>query len=153
MLILSKGNLRSDAPKASLPPMTHKNVTALFFAILVYNMANQKRRTLRKANKRRTQQRSQKRRTLRGGSDLNLPIRAFYPQNTFEHDMSRQMTTSVLKGGSRRNHSRRYLKPISGGSGFFADYGTTYGTQNVSNQITGSNLISSGLSLGPTYKV
>jgi len=90
---------------------------------------------------------------LRGGSNFNVPIRAFYPQNTFEHDLSRQMTTSVLKGGSRRNHSRRYLKPVSGGSGFFNNFGTYGGATSATNQIMGSNSISSGASLGPVYKV
>ena len=121
-------------------------------------MANQKRRTLRKSDKRRTDKRrshrkTDKRRTLRGGSDFNVPIRAFYPQNTFEHDPSRQMATSILKGGSRRNHSRRYLKPVSGGSGFFNNFGTYSGATSATNQIMGSNSISSGASLGPTYKV
>ena len=121
-------------------------------------MANQKRRTQRRADKRRTdkrrtQRRADKRRTLRGGSDFNIPIRAFYPQNTFEHDLSRQMTTSVLKGGSRRNHSRRYLKPVSGGSGFFPDFGISAGASSVSNQIMGSYPSNSGASLGPVYKV
>ena len=107
-------------------------------------------------NKRRTQRRSQRktsRRTLRGGSDFNVPIHSFYPQNTFENDASRQMTTSVLKGGSRRNHSRRYLKPVSGGSGFFNNFGTYGGATSATNQIMGSNSISSGESLGPVYKV
>ena len=118
-------------------------------------MANQKQRTQRRTHKRRTQRRADKRRTLRGGSDFNVPIRAFYPQNTFEHDLSRQMTTSVLKGGSRRNHSRRYLKPVSGGggTGFFPDFGISAGATSVSNQITGSYPSNSGASLGPTYKV
>ncbi len=111
-----------------------------FFATLVYNMA--KRNTKRK-NKRRTKR-------MRGGSDFNVPIRAFYPQNSFEHDPSRQMTTSVLKGGSRKNHSRRYLK---GGSGFFPDFGTPGGAGSVSNQITGSYSSNSVQSLGSNYKV
>ena len=112
-------------------------------------MANQKQRTQRRTHKRRTQRRADKRRTLRGGSDFNVPIRAFYPQNTFEHDLSRQMTTSVLKGGSR------YLKPVSGGggTGFFPDFGISAGATSVSNQITGSYPSNSGASLGPTYKV
>jgi hypothetical protein len=90
---------------------------------------------------------------LRGGSDFQLPIRAFYPQNTFAYDPSREMTTSVLKGGSRKNHSRRYLKPISGGNGFFMNYGTTAGSPSASNQIMGVNQGSSSTSLGATYKV
>jgi hypothetical protein len=102
-------------------------------------------------NKRRTQRRVDKRRTkMRGGSDFSVPIRVFYPQNSFEHDPSRQMTTSVLKGGSKRNHSRRYLK---GGNGFFPDFGVTTTAQSVSNQITGSYPSNFGQSLGPTYKV
>ena len=105
-------------------------------------------------NKRRTQKRSQRkssrRSQMRGGSDFSVPIRAFYPQNSFEHDPSRQMTTSVLKGGSKRNHSRRYLK---GGNGFFSDFGVTTSAQSVSNQITGSYPSNFGQSLGPTYKV
>jgi len=129
--------------------MTHKHVIVLFFTILVYNMANQKRRTQRKSQKRR----AQKRRTLRGGSDFQVPIRAFYPQNTFAYDPSREMTTSVLKGGSRKNHSRRYLKPISGGNGFFINYGTTAGSPSASNQIMGVNNGSSSTSLGATHKV
>ena len=58
------------------------------------------------------------RRTKRmlGGSDFNVPIRAFYTQNSFEHDPSRDMQTSLIKGGKK--HSRKYLKPRrkSGGS-------------------------------------
>ena len=52
---------------------------------------------------------------MRGGSDFNVPIRAFYPQNSFEHDPSGDMQTSLMKGGK---HSRKYLKPRrkSGGS-------------------------------------
>jgi len=90
---------------------------------------------------------------MRGGTDFTVPIRAFYPQNTFENDASRQMTTSVLKGGSRRNHSRRYLKPVSGGSGFFPDFGTSAGATSATNQIMGSYQLNSGASLGPVYKV
>jgi hypothetical protein len=106
-------------------------------------MAKRNNQKTKRKNKRSTKK-------MRGGSDFNVPIRVFYPQNSFEDDPSRQMTTSVLKGGSRRrNHSRRYLK---GGNGFFPDFGTTSGATSVSNQITGS-YFSTGSSLGPTYKV
>jgi len=108
-----------------------------------------KRRTQRKADKRKSLQSSK----MRGGNYFSVPIRAFYPQNTFENDASRQMTTSVFKGGSRRNHSRRYLKPVSGGSGFFPDFGTSAGATSATNQIMGSYQLNSGASLGPTYKV
>jgi hypothetical protein len=66
----------------------------------------------------RNTKRKSKRRTkrMRGGSYFNVPIRAFYPQNSFEHDPSRDMQTSLIKGGKK--HSRKYLKPSrkSGGS-------------------------------------
>jgi hypothetical protein len=110
-------------------------------------MANRKSK---RNQKRRTQKKRNRKTKMRGGSDFSVPIRVFYPQNSFEHDPSRQMTTSVLKGGSKRNHSRRYLK---GGSGFFPDFGVTTGAQSVSNQITGSYPSNFGQSLGPTYKV
>jgi hypothetical protein len=91
---------------------------------------------------------------MRGGSDFNVPIHSFYPQNTFQNDMSRQMTTSVLKGGFRRNHSRKYLKPVSGGSGFFLNYGTSAGASSASNQIMGLNQPpSSDVRLTHTYTV
>ena len=73
------------------------------------------------ANRTKTKRRSQHRKatrkaTLRGGSDFNVPIRAFYPQNSFEHDPSREMQTSLMKGGKK--HSRKYLNSHrkSGGS-------------------------------------
>ena len=74
------------------------------------------------------QKRTYRRKTMRGGT-FNVPIRSFYPQNTFEHDPSRQ-------NGGGKNHSRKYLK--RGGSGFFSNFGTLTGQQNMANQITGS---------------
>ena len=88
--------------------------------------------------KRTYRKQTNQRKTMRGGT-FNVPIRSFYPQNTFEHDPSRQ------NGG---NHSRKYLK--KGGSGFFSNFGTLTGQQNMANQITGSY---PSLQIQNSYKV
>lgn len=72
-------------------------------------MANRTKSKRRNQRRKATRKRSMRKATLRGGSDFNVPIRAFYPQNSFEHDPSREMQTSLLKGGKK--HSRKYLKP------------------------------------------
>jgi len=89
---------------------------------------------------------------MRGGnSDFNVPIRAFYPQNTFAQDPSREMTTSMMKGG-KKNHSRKYLKKrITGGSGFLNNFGSLTGSHAAANQITG--IQQSNHNFGQTYKV
>ena len=75
-----------------------------------------------------------RKKTLRGGnSDFNVPIRSFYPQNTFEHDPSR-----MTGGAKRKNHSRKYLKRTRGGDGFFSNFGTFTGQTNISQHVTGS---------------
>ena len=99
---------------------------------------------------------------MRGGnSDFNVPIRAFYPQNTFAQDPSREMTTSIMKGGigfgpgfkgGKKNHSRKYLKKrITGGSGFLNNFGSLTGSHAAANQITG--IQQSSHNFGQTYKV
>lgn len=85
---------------------------------------------------------------MRGGSDFMVPIRAFYPQNNFEHDPSREMANSVIKGGGKKNHSRKYLK---GGNSFLYNFGSLTGASSAANQITGTNTL--GLNLGQSYKV
>ena len=100
---------------------------------------------------------------MRGGnSDFNVPIRVFYPQNTFAQDPSREMTTSLIKGGSgslfkggsgikRKNHSRKYLKKrITGGDGFLNNFGSLTGSQAAGNQMTGATQLSNQ---GQSYKV
>ena len=100
---------------------------------------DQKRSDRKRSDRKRTYRRkTYRRRTMRGGT-FNVPIRSFYPQNTFEHDPSRQT------GG---NHSRKYLK--KGGSGFFSNFGTLTGQQNMANQITGSHPSSQNFN---SYKV
>jgi hypothetical protein len=91
---------------------------------------------------------------MRGGSDFNVPIRAFYPQNTFVQDPSREMTTSMMKGGfSKKNHSRKYLKKrITGGDSFLNNFGSLSGSQGAGNQITGGTQLSNH-NLGQSYKV
>jgi hypothetical protein len=88
------------------------------------------------ANRKSNRKRTYRKKTMRGGT-FNVPIRSFYPQNTFEHDPSR------VVGGKRKNHSRKYLKSskkmLSGGNnGFFSTFGTSSGSQTMANQITGS---------------
>ena len=110
------------------------------------NQSNRKQ-TRRKQSNRKQSNRKQSNRMKGGNSDFNVPIHVFYPQNTFENDMSRQMTTSVMKGGSK-NHSRKYLK---GGNGFFGNFGSLSGSSSAANQIAGSNSLN--LNLGQSYKV
>ena len=82
------------------------------------NRSKSKRQSQRNKamRKRSMRKRSMQKATLHGGSDFNVPIRAFYPQNSFEHDPSREMQTSLMKGGKK--HSRKYLHSHrkSGGS-------------------------------------
>ncbi len=115
-------------------------------------MAN--KRSNKKNQSRKNQSRRMRGGMRGGGSDFNVPIRAFYPQNTFAQDPSREMTTSLMKGGSgikRKNHSRKYLKKrIAGGSGFFNNFGSLTGSQTAANQITGTTPLSI---LGQSYKV
>jgi len=90
---------------------------------------------------------------MRGGSDFNVPIRVFYPQNNFEHDPSRQMSTSVMKGGltkggRKKNHSRKYLK----GGSFLNNFGSINGASSSANQITGTQ-ISNPTAPTPSYMV
>lgn len=103
----------------------------------------------KRSNKKRTRKQRNRKQKMRGGN-FNVPISKFYPQNTFENDPSRQMTTSEIKGGSkkRKNHSRKYLK---GGNGFFSNFGMVNTATSVSNQIIGAN--NSTPSIGQSYKV
>ena len=106
-----------------------------FFAILVYNMANKTRNTQRKTLRktlRNKNKKTQQRNKMRGGQ-FSMPNSKFYPQNTFEHDPSREISSSVLKGGKK--HSRKYLR--GGNSGFFSQFGSPWGASQVSEQITG----------------
>jgi len=100
--------------------------------------SDRKRSDRKRSDRKQKQKRTHRRRTMRGGT-FNVPIRSFYPQNTFEHDPSRQ------NGG---NHSRKYLK--KGGSGFFSNFGTLTGQQNMANQMTGSY---PSLQIQNSYKV
>jgi hypothetical protein len=81
------------------------------------------------------------------GGQFSMPISKFYPQNTFEHDPSRQMASSVLRGGKK--HSRKYLR--GGNSGFFSQLGSLSGASQVAGQVAGFQ--PSQASLGPFYKV
>lgn len=92
------------------------------------------------ANKRKTIKRKQRKtrnqRKIKGGnSDFNVPIHSFYPQNMLQNDTQRM--TPPIRGGSRKKHSRKYLR---GGASFFDSFGTTNGAQQVSQQITGAPL-------------
>ena len=90
--------------------------------------------------KRQRRQRTQKKRqrkSHKGGSDFNVPIRSFYPQNQYLVDPQRM---SVVGGGIRkkgRNHSRKYLKKGGGSWGFFGDFGTTSGAFSNASAVTG----------------
>ena len=104
---------------------------AIFFAILVYNMANKTRNTRRKSQRNKNKK-TQQRNKMRGGQ-FSMPISKFYPKNTFEHDPSREISSSVLNGGKK--HSRKYLR--GGNYGFFSQFGSPWGASQVSEQITG----------------
>ena len=105
----------------------------------------------RQSRNRRTNRRSKRdtrsKRTKMNGGQFSVPISKFYPQNTFEHDPSRGMASSVLKGGKK--HSRKYLR--GGNSGFFSQFGSPLGASQVAGQVTGFQ--PSAPSLGPFYKV
>lgn len=87
------------------------------------------------------------RNTYQRGGTFSVPISKFYPQNTFESDPSRMMSV----GGSRKNHSRKYLKRktdggrrkiigekiIGGNSGFFSHFGSMLGSNQTAQLITG----------------
>ena len=97
-------------------------------------------------NRRSKRETRSKRRKMKGGN-FSVPISKFYPQNTFEHDPSRQMASSVLRGGKK--HSRKYLR--GGNSGFFSQFGSLSGASQSADQITGFQ--PSAHSVGHFYKV
>jgi hypothetical protein len=81
------------------------------------------------------------------GGQFSMPISKFYPQNTFVNDPSREMASSVLRGGKK--HSRKYLR--GGNSSFFSQFGSPFGASQVAGQVMGFQ--PSQPSLGPFYKV
>jgi hypothetical protein len=81
------------------------------------------------SNQRKTKRKTQRRRRQKGGFAMPLnkiPLHSFYPQNRMEVDPQRM----GIVGGSRKHHSRKYLKR-GGGWGFFGDLGTLSGGKNV----------------------
>lgn len=77
--------------------------------------------------KTKTKRKTQRRRRQKGGnSSFQVPLHSFYPQNRMEIDPQRM----GIVGGSRKHHSRKYLKR-GGGWGFFGDLGTLSGAKNV----------------------
>ena len=104
------------------------------------------RQSRNRKSKRETRNTRSKRKKMNGGN-FSMPISKFYPQNTFEHDPSREMASSVLRGGKK--HSRKYLR--GGNSGFFSQFGSLSGASQVAGQVTGFQ--PSSPSLGPFYKV
>ena len=94
-----------------------------------------------------TRKKTQRKNKRMRGGQFNVPISKFYPQNTFENDPSRNISSSLIKGGKK--HSRKYLR--GGNSGFFSQFGSISGVSQVSNQITGFQ--PSASSFGPFYKV
>ena len=97
----------------------------------------------KQSRKKKTQRKNKR---MRGG-EFSVPISKFYPQNTFEHDPSRQISSSVIRGGKK--HSRKYLR--GGNSGFFSQFGSLVGASQVSNQITGA--YQAPTFMGSSYKV
>ena len=97
----------------------------------------------KQSRKKKTQRKNKR---MRGG-EFSVPISKFYPQNTFEHDPSRQISSSVIRGGKK--HSRKYLR--GGNSGFFSQFGSIAGVSQVSNQITGA--YQAPTFMGSSYKV
>jgi hypothetical protein len=97
----------------------------------------------KQSRKKKTQRKNKR---MRGG-EFSVPISKFYPQNTFEHDPSRQISSSVIRGGKK--HSRKYLR--GGNSGFFSQFGSLLGASQVSNQITGA--YEAPTFMGSSYKV
>jgi hypothetical protein len=109
-------------------------------------MANKRtqKKNKRHNNLRKKSQRNQHDTYQRGGT-FSVPISKFYPQNMYETDPSRMMSV----GGSRKNHSRKYLKRktgnkkikiIGGNSGFFSQFGSMLGSNQTAQQITGISL-------------
>ena len=109
-------------------------------------MARQSRNRKSKRETKSKRDSRSKRKKMNGGN-FSMPISKFYPQNTFEHDPSRQMASSVLRGGKK--HSRKYLR--GGNSGFFSQFGSLSGASQSADQITG--LQPSAHSVGHFYKV
>jgi len=97
----------------------------------------------KQSRKKKTQRKNKR---MRGG-EFSVTISKFYPQNTFEHDPSRQISSSVIRGGKK--HSRKYLR--GGNSGFFSQFGSLVGASQVSNQITGA--YQAPTFMGSSYKV
>jgi hypothetical protein len=122
-------------------------------------MANKRsQRNQRSQRNRRNRRNRSQRNQMRGGSDFDVPIRLFYQQNNFEHDPSREMSNSVMKGGSKfkggltkggkKNHSRKYLK----GGSFLNNFGSITNPTNAPTQIAGAQISSPTPSM-PSYKV
>lgn len=97
----------------------------------------------KQSRKNKTQRKNKR---MRGGQ-FNVPISKFYPQNSFEHDPSREISSSLIKGGKK--HSRKYLR--GGNSGFFSQFGSIAGVSQVSSQITGA--YQAPTFMGSSYKV
>lgn len=100
---------------------------------------NKRHNDLRKKSQRQRNQRD----TYQRGGTFSVPISKFYPQNMYETDPSRMMSV----GGSRKNHSRKYLKRktgdkkiMGGNSGFFSQFGAILGSTQTAQQVTGISL-------------
>jgi len=86
---------------------------------------------------RRTHKRRQRKSQRGGGSDFNVPIRSFYPQNQYLVDPLRM---AVVGGGGdkkRKNHSRKYLRKGGSSWGFLGNFGTTSGALSNATTLTG----------------
>ena len=95
-------------------------------------------------NHRKTKRKTQRRRRQRGGnSTFQVPLHSFYPQNRMDVDPQRM-------GGSRKHHSRKYLKR-GGGWGFFGDFGTLSGAKSVVDSTL--NVQQNGSNYGSKYLV
>ena len=94
-----------------------------------------------------TRKKTQRKNKRMRGGQFNVPISKFYPQNSFENDPSRNISSSLIKGGKK--HSRKYLR--GGNSGFFSQFGTIAGVSQVSNQIAGA--YQAPTFMGSSYKV
>jgi len=104
---------------------------------------------MQKTRRKRTQKKRQ-RKSQKGGSDFNVPIRSFYPQNQYLVDPQRMAVVGGGGGEKRRNHSRKYLRKGGGSWGFFGDFGTTSGAFNNAASVTG---VPHGPNLGQRYLV
>ena len=82
---------------------------------------------------RRQRSKRKQRKSQRGGSDFNVPIRSFYPQNQYLVDPQRM----AIVGGRKINHLRKYLRKGGGSWGFLGDFGTTSGALNNATAVTG----------------